>query len=100
MNYEVWLNSSPVVASATLNPGQSYSGNYPCGPGCLEIFAFSQLPGSVPTVDLTTFSQGTTTIPFVGNPLPLTVDILVDLSTGLYSTTRSQPVGSCGWVSV
>ena len=102
-NYEVWLNGSLVIGSVSLSPGQSYSGNYPCGSGCLEIFAFSQLPGPVPTVDLTTFSSGTTTIPFTGiGPAlpPFTVDILVDLSTGQYSTTRSQTVGSCGWVTV
>ena len=93
-NYIFWLNG-PVDDSGNLTGSQSYSKSYPCGPGCLQIYTFAQVPGSGPTIELTTFSQGTITIPFASPSFG--VNILVDLSTGQYSTTLGQPVGGCFW---
>ena len=93
-NYIFWLNGLG-DGSGNLSGSQSYSNSYPCGPGCLRIYAFAQNPAPGPTIELTTFSQGTITIPFA-----LGVNILVDLSTGQYSTTLGQTVGGCDWVIV
>ena len=91
-NYIFWLNGL-TDDSGNLSGAQSYSNSYPCGPGCLQIYAFAQNLAPGPTIELTTFSQGTITIPFAAPSFG--VNILVDLSTGQYSTDINQPVGSC-----
>ena len=88
LNYTIFLDSQ-LIDSGSLVVDELTTGSIECEPGCLQIVTSAIGSG---LIQVNRFSQAPINHPFTGSGF-----VLVNLTTGQYSTTLGQPAGNCFW---